>query len=299
MATPEYGAHIYDPAVGMYVLGADECPPETGDVFIPKAGTAPGAEPELMSMPGCVDVPRGVGRTLFSRFDSRGYDVYRRVLESGHFYDQMAAMVALQQANAQVVGIGSDVSADTRQFRIPYNLLFPEEVENLMSSIYSENNTGYAMHIVRPEARPAQVLQRSVFSVLDGMTAEVISTLPVIEPGRTQTTRVQALVAGMNLLDGSLNPAFAKRGEISLAGSGEQRVVPPEGFELVEVADPTSGRVFVAYRKADNSDGPWYAADLLEQAQKMIDDGAPAPEVNAFFGDIELVRLAFKVFSGE
>ena len=298
MATPEYGAHIYDAEAGMYRVGGDSCPDVVSDVLIPMGRAVDGAEQEFVSMPGCIDVPRGVGRTLFSRFDSRGYDVFRRVLESGHFYDQMAAMTALQQSNAQVVGIGSDVNADSRQFRIPYNLLFPAEVENLMSSIYSENNTNYAMHIVRPEARPAQVLQRSVFSVLDGMTPEVIQTLPIIEPGRTQTTRVQALVAGMNLLDGSLNPAFAKRGQISLAGSGEQRVAP-EGFDLVEVADPRSGRVFVAYRKSDNSDGPWYAADMLEQAQALIDSGASAPEINAFFGDIELVRFAFKIFAGE
>jgi len=298
MATPEYGAHIYNQEAGMYVLGGDACPDGMADVYIPKGGAAAGAEPELMRMPGCIDVPRGVGRTLFSRFDSRGYDVFRRVLESGHFYDQMAAMVALQQSNAQVVGIGSDVNADSRQFRIPYNLLFPAEVENLMSSIYSENNTGYAMHIVRPEARPAQVLQRSVFSVLDGMTADVISTLPIIEPGRTQTTRVQALVAGMNLLDGSLNAAFAKRGQISLAGSGEEREAPA-GFELVEVADPRSGRVFVAYRKSDNSDGPWYAADMLEQAQALIAANAPAAEINSFFGDIELVRRAYTLIVRE
>ena len=47
-----------------------------------------------------------------------------------------------------------------------------------------------------------------------------------------------------------------------------------ERFEAVEVASPLSGRSFVAYRKADGTGGPWYAADLLEKAQVIA---APPP----------------------
>jgi len=249
-----------------------------------------------MSMPGCVDVPRGLGRSFFSRYDSSGYDVFRRILESGHFYDQMAALVALQTSNASVVGIGSDVNADTRTFRIPYNLIFEEELQGIFSSIYTEDDTSYAMHVIRPEARPAEVLQRSVFT---GMTPEDVATLPIVAPGRTYTTRIQALVAGMNLMDGSLNPTFAKQGQISLLGSGEQRT-PSPGFDLVEVADPGTGRVFVAYRKTDGSGGPWYAADLLDQAKEILaTPGVTDGAISNVFGDIELVRLAFKIFGDE
>jgi hypothetical protein len=99
----------------------------------------------------------------------------------------------------------------------------------------------------------------------------------------------------MNMLDGSLNAAFAKRGQISLLGSGEQRTAP-DGFELVEVANPSSGRSFVAYRKTDGSPG-WYAADLIEKAQQVVapDSGASQADIDNVFGDIELVRLAFGI----
>jgi hypothetical protein len=290
MSTPDYGPHVYNPAAGMYVPGNDACPEVNSDVLIPFEG-------DFMSMPGCVDVPRGLGRSFFSRYDSSGYDVFRRILESGHFYDQMAALVALQQSNASVVGIGSDVSADSRTFRIPYNLIFSEQLQGLFSSIYREDDTGYAMHIVRPEARPAEVLQRSVFTTMEPAD---VATLPIVAPGRTYTTRVQALVAGMNLMDGSLNPTFAKQGQISLLGSGEQRVASP-GFDLVEVADPLTGRAFVAYRKSDGTGGPWYAADLLDEAKAILatPGGADDGDVTNIFGDIELVRLAFKIFGDE
>jgi uncharacterized protein DUF4953 len=290
MSTPEYGAHVYDTVAGEYVPAGDTCPADQADVFVPDTTIV--GQP-LTPMPSCVDVPRGVGRSYFSQYDSSGYDVFRRILESGHFYDQMAALVALQQSNASVVGIGSDVNADSRTFRIPYNLVFENELQTIFSSIYTENDPGYAMHVMRPAASRAEVVPRSVFMQ---MTPAALASLPVIAPGRTYTTRVQALVAGMSLMDGSLNATFAKQGQISLAGSGEQRTAPAE-FDLVESTDPTTGRVFVAYRKSDGTGGPWYAADLLDVANEVVSNAdATEADIANIFGDVELVRFAFNIF---
>ncbi|HTV21416.1 MAG TPA: hypothetical protein VMG12_22165, partial [Polyangiaceae bacterium] len=292
MSTPEYGAHMYSAELGEYVPVDGSCPDGSGQVAIPISGDATAGQDQFMSMPSCLEVPRGVGRSQFSRYDSSGYDVFRRILESGHFYDQMAAIQALQASNASVVGIGQDVNADARTFRIPYNLLFPEEVEGLVSAIYNEDDRNYAMHVEDLNG-VGTVKPRWVF---EPMEPEQVSALPVLAPGRTYTTRVQALVAGMNLLDGSLNAAYAKRGQISLLGSGEERTAPP-GFEVVEVASPISGRSFVAYRNPADPPGTWYAADLIDKAKKIVapDSGASAGDIDNVFGDIELVRLAFGI----
>jgi hypothetical protein len=305
MSTPEYGAHVYDDVSGEYLpVDGGACPEEgLGEVLVPMPGAGVTAgQGEFMSMPRCVDVPRGTGRSFFSRYDTGGYDVYRRILESGHFYDQMAALVALQASNAAVVGIGQDVNADARTFRIPYNLVFPEQIEGLFSAIYNEDDQAYAMHIARDGAR-GRVVQRTLFQEME---PEQLAQLPVLTPGRTYTTRVQSLVAGMNLLDGSLNAGYAKRGQISLLGSGEQRTAPA-GYEAVEVSNPYTGRVFVAFKKPSDPPGTWYAAELLEQAKQLVApcDTNPActddptldqAGIDNIFGDIELVRMAFNVF---
>jgi hypothetical protein len=301
ISMPEYGAHIYDEATGAYQPVGGECPEVPGEVSIPindngvtvDAVDGVGAA-NFMTMPSCVNVPRGVGRSLFSRYDTSGYDVFRRITESGNFYEQTAALIALQTSDASVVGIGQDVNADARTFRIPYNLLFAEDVENLTTSLYNENDAGYAQHIQLRDG-VGQVLPHSVFGE---QSPDQVAQLPLIAPGRTYTTRVQALVAGMNLLDAGLNPAYAKRGQISLLGSGEVRTAP-EGFETVEVGDPKSGRSFVAYRKVGDPAGVWYAAELLEKAQTMIANGAEDFEIEGIFSDIELVRLAYSVFSDD
>jgi hypothetical protein len=172
--------------------------------------------------------------------------------------------------------------------------VFGLDIEGLFSAIYNEQDSNYAMHIARDGAN-GTVVQKGVFS---DFTPEQEAALPVLAPGRTYTTRVQALVAGMNLLDSSLNAAYAKRGQLSLLGSGEQRT-PPAGFEPVEVADPKSGRSFVAYRKVGNVDGPWYAADMVEKAKTLVDSGADETDIENAFGDIELIRLAYGIFSDD
>src|SRR5690606_2205895 len=56
---------------------------------------------------------------------------------------------------------------------------------------------------------------------------------------------------------------YARRCQVTLEGSGEA-FTPAAGFETVRFEDPTSGRVYLAYR--DPSDeGRWPAAEKLEQ----------------------------------
>ena len=291
LSTPDYGPHRFTPETGMYEpsgAGAP-CPEVSSDVLIPMSGD----DSQFVSMPECVNVPRGVGRSYFSRYDSSGYDVFRRILEAGHFYDSMAALDALGTTSAAIVGIGSDVSADVRTFFLPYNLIFQDELSDLFSSIYTEDDPGYALHVVRPENAQGQVLSRSVFN---GIPQDEVRTLPIIRPGRTYTTRIQALVSGMRMQDGNLNSDFARQGQISLAGSGEQRTAP-DGYDLIEVSNPITGRVYVAYRRSDLEGGPWYAADMLEEAQRIVDDPDSSPAlISNTFSDVELVRMAYGIF---
>ncbi len=291
MTTPDYGAHFYDPNSGVYEpVGADGCPEGMGDVTIPMDGS-PG---NFVQMPGCVNIPRGLGRSYFSRYDGSGYFIYRRVMEAGHFYDQLAALSALDRSNATVVGIGTDIAAtDQRTFRLPYNLLFEDDLSGLYTSIYDETDISYGRHVFRASERgEGVVLGRDVFGPVSD---EEMAELPAVRATRTYQTRVFSLVNGMRMLDGSLNPNYAMKGQISLAGSGEERTAPP-GFVTVELTNPITGRSYIAYRAEDGADGPWYAADLLDEARRVVEDPAASEgAIGNVFGDIELVRLASSV----
>jgi hypothetical protein len=291
LSTPQYGAHTLDSASGTYVPnGQDECGEVVSDVAIDAGG-------QTMMMPECVNVPRGTGRSLFSRYNTGVYDIYRRVLESGHFYEQIGALIALTSSNAAVVGFGSDVSADFRSYLIPFNLLFQQETTQLFSSVFAGNNKGYAQQMGRePDGGAAFVNGRSIFGT------EMPAQAPVITPGRSFTTQLQSLVWGMAFLKSGYDTTFVRRGQISVKGSGDQRDAAPEGYESVEAVNPLNGVVYVAYRGEDTSAGPWYAAELLDKANNLVEEQAADPEsvsdaqINRAFEDIEITRGLFTVF---
>lgn len=300
LATPEYGAHQLNPDTGVYQpTGADACPEVVEELPVLADGAVVGGNTTPLMMPECVNVSRGVGRSLFSRYNTGVYDIYRRVLESGHFYEQIGALIALTSSNASVVGFGSDVSADFRSFLIPFNLLFQEETTKLFSSVFAGKNQEYALQIGRDATGSSFVNTRSVF----GPTMPPAS--PIITPGRTFTTQLQSLVWGMAFLKTGFDVSFVQRGQISLKGSGEQRDTPPlEGYELVEATNPETGVVYVAYRSQDVQAGPWFGADLLKQANDLIaeanDPNNPNPpsaaQINRAFENIEITRGLYQIF---
>jgi hypothetical protein len=297
LSTPEYGAHELDPSTGTYVPnGSDACPEVVGEIPVAADGNIVGQQ--TMMMPTCVNVPRGVGRSLFSRYNTGVYDIYRRVLESGHFYEQIGALIALTSSNAAVVGFGSDVSADFRSYLIPFNLLFEDETTQLFSSVFAGNNRGYAMQMGREPDGAAFVNGRSVF----GPTMP--TQAPVISPGRTFTTQLQSLLWGMAFLKTGYDTTFVRRGQISVKGSGDQRDAAPEGYETVEATNPQNGVVYIAYRGPDDSAaGPWYGADLIDKANRLVEEREADPtngpsdaQINRAFEDIEITRGLFTIF---
>jgi hypothetical protein len=290
LATPRFGAHSLDPRTGIYSANGNErCDEVVSDVPVISEGSTPGSAP--LMMPECVEVTRGVGRSLFSRYDTSGYDIYRRVLESGHFYEQIGALIALTSSNARVVGFGSDVSADFRSFLIPFNLAFEDEVTQLFSSIFAADSRGYGLQIGRDATGKSFVNQRSVFA------RDMPAQSPIVTPGRTFTTQIQALWRGMAFLNAGFDTSFVQRGQISLLGSGEQRDVPPDGYTLVQAVDPASGRVYVSYRgPSTTSEGPWYGADQLDQVNEMIESGATAAQIRNAFENIEITRAMYDIF---
>jgi hypothetical protein len=295
LSTPAYGAHELDQTTGTYTpTGQDQCGDVVQEVAVQADGVVVG---QPLMMPDCVNVPRGVGRSLFSRYNTGVYDIYRRVLESGHFYEQIGALIALTSSNARVVGFGSDVSADFRSYLIPFNLLFQEETTQLFSSVFAGDNRGYAMQVGLDGSGGSFVNGRSVFS------PTMPTQAPLISPGRTFTTQLQSLVWGMAFLKAGYDTTFVRRGQISVKGSGDQRDAAPEGYQAVEAVNPVSGVVYVAYRGEDTSDGPWYGAELVEKAQAMVDaqqsgaaNAPSAAQVNRAFEDIEITRGLFTIF---
>ncbi len=95
---------------------------------------------------GFGDLPRGPGRRMYSRYDFKsGYGFFQRMLEAGHYFDQMGAMYAAVDYQTYLYDV--DYQSDANRFRIPYYLVFKEEMTKVFSALWSANED-----LIRPFA---------------------------------------------------------------------------------------------------------------------------------------------------
>jgi hypothetical protein len=266
MSTPAYGS--YENQNGEYVQVSEELD-----------------QSDLNIMPG-------VGRRQFSRFDySSGYNVFRRVLESGHYYDQIAALMALTTWDASVVGVGSDVQADVLRYSIPYYLVFEEDLNDLFGSLFRQNQQEYAFQVAG-----GSVVEKSIFNSSQATTDGFVRT------DMSWSTRILTLLYGMAFFSSNFDLSFVQRCQVGIVGSGEELTVGP-GFERIEANDPFSGRQYFSIQKIGGADGPWFAAEYIGELATMVADyDAMADsdektdlgfDIQQGFEEIEIMRSLF------
>lgn len=221
------------------------------------------------------NMPRGLGRRMFSRYDFRsGYNFFTRMSEAGHYLDQIGAMIAAVIPDIQVQGLDTD--SDQNRYNIPYYLLFKDEMTDTFGALWGDDELK-----VRPTAFK-RINARGEISDTLGLAGRVYVKgsdifqnfdYPPPVPSRctgnatppacfdrdqlpapaniqmTFTSRIYALFYGMALFRVNFDLDYAKSNQIWRLGGSEDFTLAP-GFELVEVPDVTTGARYVATRPA-------------------------------------------------
>ncbi|MBK6848380.1 MAG: zinc-dependent metalloprotease [Proteobacteria bacterium] len=217
-------------------------------------------------------IERGPGRRRFSRFDySAGYNYQDQVLESGHFWESLAALEMLTQSVGTFVG--RETGSDFTSYLVPYYLTFDQELTRHFDGILTEDYERYGPRVVGGalRTRPARPLRlRAVGAdppvLLDPATGERIDNLPAGEAIDLQnwfTQQYYTLVLGMLELRSLYSLRFVDRQQVFRLGSGEQ-VTPAPGKDLLSCADPLGGHLYSALRD------PAVADDEQPAAVKMV-----------------------------
>jgi hypothetical protein len=240
---------------------------------------------------GALYVPPGEGRRQFSRYDvSAGFNFYQRVLESGYFYEQIGALLALTASDASVLGIGADIDADSLAYSIPYYIMFQEQIDGLFSGIISEDFQGYAPYVVDDQIVGKDLwLEDFVTPPADAPRLEV--TVP-------WSTQLYTMLYGMSLLSSNFDTSFLHKAQVAVAGEGEP-VTPADGFETLSGSDPFSGRTYLAYRDPNGAKESFIGAKLVERLTADAAAFAAAPEGstdqvsarNAVQNDVQLLEI--------
>ncbi len=266
-------------------------------------------------------VPRGLGRRMFSRYDFKsGFGFFFRMLEAGHYNDQIGAMFAAVIPGIDVQGV--DVTADFNRFNISYYTVFRPEFHDTFSALWSQdeekirpilyktlNNAGMvednAALASRVYVRGTDFYQgfnypREIPAQCQGtqMPPSCFKAEQNAAPANIQltwTSRIYGLFLGMALFRTNYDLDYAKANQVFKLGGGEQFTVAP-GYHTVETQDPITGHRYVAI-EADgappNSSGSVRAISIANDYLTMVKDPTTCPLPSYIF------FLGFQCMSAE
>ena len=213
-------------------------------------------------------IPRGPGRSMYSRYAQTGIDFFTKTDEIGHFWDAIGALSALTTSETNFLGV--DRGSDALKYSLPYYSTFNKELAPLFSAVWAEDRSYYASSIV-PQSDGTAKIVPPVFvrgeNYITGFDYPPPAQVPVDGSGnQIRMDRVQATPTwtmrfytefwGMAYFTSNFNQEFATFNQVFRLGNGEN-VDPAPGFEQVTADDPFSGTyTYAALRKVGDTNPP-------------------------------------------
>lgn len=270
VATPEPGAYMYDFDEGYYWSFAEAGLPVCEQDWA------------FYTDEWCTDVnvELGQGRWFDSVYDwESGYFFYERLKWIGSFYDKLLALETMATPDTWFLGI--DTSSGVDEWAISMNLSFPNELQKLFSGMAADRFELFAGVV---EEDGFTYVPPDPFAT--GADAQVFADNGPMDPGTSFTMQLYALWYGMAWFNANYDNSFNDGAKIWLKGSGEG-LEPADPTQLVEVADPFNGRVYVALRSEDAGE-LGVGATMLDRAQHWLDQYDAAlvdPELDPSWAD--------------
>jgi hypothetical protein len=225
-----------------------------------------------------VYVPRGPGRSMFTVFDSFGYDAFTRVNEAGHFWDVYAAMLALITSETNFLGV--DRGSDALRYSLPYYLTFNLELAPLFGNYFTENPNTYAPLLAKKSDGTAEVMMPTFIKANDyifGFNYPIAPPTPVdgggnpmpmskVLPISTWSARFYSQVWSMAFFTQNFNLEYAEFSKVYRLGGGEA-LDPAQGYEVVSFPDPFGGGHSYAALRRIGDPRPTTGAAIVVRAQ--------------------------------
>lgn len=281
------------------------------------------ARPERGGYTDLAYVPRGPGRSMFTVFDSFGYDNYSRVNEAGHFWDVYAAMLALITSETNFLGV--DRGSDALRYSLPYYTTFNRELAPLFGSYFTQSTDYFAPMLAKNADGTATVQLPTFIKANDyifGFNYPLAPVTPVdgggnpmpmskVLPISTWSARFYSQVWSMAFFTENFNLEYAEFSKVYRLGSNEA-LTPAAGYETVEFNDPFGGGYIYAALRKIGDPNPSTGASMVLRAQaentKWLDaknrnqpvDGLTAAEWEARVREtvrtLEIMRGLYNIF---
>lgn len=258
-----------------------------------------------------VVLPRGLGRRMYSRYDYKsGFGFFERMLEAGHYNDQIGAMFAAVIPGIDVQGV--DVTADFNRYNISYYTVFRPEFHDTFSALWSNDEDKIRPTLYKTVNNAGQVEDNAAIFwrvYVRGTDFYQGFTYPAEMPGQCQgnqtppdcftalqnaapaniqltwTSRIYGLLLGMALFRTNYDLDYAKANQIYKLGGSEAFTVTP-GYHTLEVQDPVTGHRYLAVERdgaPKNSSSAVRMINIGQDYLKMVNNPATCPLPNYIF----------------
>ncbi len=238
------------------------------------------AKPQNGGYSDLVYVPRGPGRSMFTVFDTSGYDNFSRVNEAGHFWDVYAALIALSTSETNFLGV--DRGSDALRYSLPYYTTFNHEMSSLFNSYWTGDTASYGPSLAKQADGTALVQLPNFIRAQDFVPGFVYPPAPVVPvdgggqpmvmskvaPVSTWSARFYAQVLSMAYFTANGNMEFANFNQVFRLGAGDN-LTPADGFSIVTYNDPFGGGHIYAAMKKTGSTTPPAGAAMVERAAEF------------------------------
>ncbi|MFZ5441493.1 MAG: zinc-dependent metalloprotease [Myxococcota bacterium] len=238
------------------------------------------AKPQNGGYSDIVYVPRGPGRSMFTVYDTFGYDNFNRVNEAGHFWDVYAALIALSTSETNFLGV--DRGSDALRYSLPYYTTFNLELAPLFNNYWTENTSYYAPQLAK-QADGTAIIQMPNFlqaqNFVPGFVYPPPPVTPVdgngqpmvmskVAPVSTWTARFYSQFLSMAYFTTNGQMEFANFNQVFRLGSSDN-LTPAAGFQVVTFNDPFGGGYVYAAMKKIGQTNPPAGAAMVERAAAM------------------------------
>lgn len=244
-------------------------------------------------------VPRGPGRSMYTVYDTFGYDNFYRVNEAGHFWDVYAAILALITSETNFLGV--DRGSDALRYSLPYYLTFNKELAGVFNAYWTQNVPYYSAYIAK-QPDGTGFVQQPIYlraeEYVPGFVYPPVPPSPVdnngnpmllkkVAPVTTWSARFYAQLFSMAFFTSNFNMEFANFNNVYRLGAGDN-LTPADGFEVVRFDDPFGGGyVYAALQKIGETNppaAPYMVKQATTYAQKWSQaqsSGQPVDGLNA------------------
>ncbi|MBX7098969.1 MAG: zinc-dependent metalloprotease [Myxococcaceae bacterium] len=195
-----------------------------------------------------VYVPRGPGRSMYTQYDTEGYDFWTRTNEVGHFWDQVAALQALTTSQTNFLGV--DRGSDALKYSLPYYMTFNKELSTVFGSLWTEDRSSYAGSLGKLSDGTAVIRPPTFIHAQDyiaGFDYPLAQPTPIasnmvmesVEANPTWSTRFYSEIWAMMFFTDLFNQEYANLNQVYKLGAGEA-VDPAPGFTVLTFPDQSN-----------------------------------------------------------